>query len=226
MSDQTNKAPPMKTKTHFDVQLKIKSVSETGEFEGYASVFGEKDSHSDIVAKGAFVKSLAQWVEKGLMPAMLWQHKMDEPIGIYTEIREDENGLYVKGRLLIDADPLAKRAHAHLKAGSITGLSIGYTLSECEFSKESDAWILKEIQLWEVSLVTFPSGGSARVTDVKAAFERGETPAPKLVEKVLRDAGMSRQQAKSFMSKGYNAIDNQRDADIESGLNALKALNF
>jgi HK97 family phage prohead protease len=226
MSDQKNRTQPMKTKTHFDVQLKIKSVSETGEFEGYASVFGEIDSHSDVVISGAFVKSLAKWAEKGRMPAMLWQHKIDEPIGIYMEIREDENGLYVKGRLLIDADPLAKRAHAHLKAGSITGLSIGYTLVDWEWSKEKEVWILKEIDLWEVSLVTFPSGDSARVTDVKAAFERGETPAPKLIEKILRDAGMSRQQAKSFMSKGYNAIDNQREADIESGLNALKALNF
>lgn len=226
MSDQAKKAAPIQTKTHFDVQLKIKSVSETGEFEGYASVFGEKDSHSDVVIKGAFIKSLARWMEKGLMPAMLWQHKMDEPIGIYTEIREDENGLYVKGRLLIDADPLAKRAHAHLKAGSITGLSIGYTLVDWEWSKEKEVWILKEIDLWEVSLVTFPSGDSARVTDVKAAFDRGEVPAPKLIEKALRDVGMSRQQAKAFMSKGYTAIDDQRDVDDESVLNALKSLNF
>lgn len=216
----------MKNKQHFEFSLKIKSVSETGEFEGYASVFGEKDSHSDIVISGAFTKSLAAWKEKGMMPAMLWQHKQDEPIGIYTEIREDENGLYVKGRLLIDDDPLAKRAHAHLKAGSITGLSIGYSLVDYEWSKEKEAWILKEIELWEVSLVTFPSGDSARVSDVKNTFERGEVPAPKLIEKVLRDAGMSRQQAKAFMSKGYNAIDTQRDADIESSLNALKALNF
>ena len=226
MSDQTKRKEPIKTKTHFDVQLKIKSVSETGEFEGYASVFGEKDSHSDIVIKGAFIKSLAAWMSKGLMPAMLWQHKQDEPIGIYTEIREDENGLYVKGRLLIDADPLAKRAHAHLKAGSITGLSIGYTLVDYEWSKEKDAWILKEIELWEVSLVTFPSGDSARVSDVKSTFERGEVPAPKFIEKLLRDAGMSRQQAKAFMSKGYNALDDQRDVDVENGLNALKSIKF
>jgi HK97 family phage prohead protease len=216
----------MKNKKYFEVPLKIKSVSETGEFEGYGSVFGEKDSHSDIVVRGAFTKTLAAWKEKGMMPAMLWQHKQDEPIGIYTEIREDETGLYVKGRLLIEDDMLAKRAHAHLKAGSLSGLSIGYSLNDYEYDKDKEAWILKEIELWEVSLVTFPSGDLARVSDVKAAFERGEVPSPKLIEKTLRDVGMSRQQAKAFMSKGYSAIDDQREADLESGLSALKAINF
>ncbi|MGJ0580897.1 HK97 family phage prohead protease, partial [Xenorhabdus bovienii] len=116
----------MMTKQRLDVPLKIKSVSDSGEFEGYGSVFGVKDSYDDIVMPGAFENSLKQWGEKGSLPALLWQHRMDEPIGIYTEMKEDEVGLYLRGRLLIDDDPLAKRAHAHLKAGSLSGLSIGY----------------------------------------------------------------------------------------------------
>ncbi len=116
------------TKQRLDIPLKLKSVSDSGEFEGYGSVFGVKDSYDDVVVPGAFSKSLQSWREKNALPAMLWQHQMDEPIGVYTEMKEDEVGLYVKGRLLIDDDPLAKRAHAHMKAGSLTGLSIGYML--------------------------------------------------------------------------------------------------
>ncbi|WP_340619194.1 HK97 family phage prohead protease, partial [Xenorhabdus entomophaga] len=77
-----------------------------GEFEGYGSVFGVKDSYDDIVLPGAFANTLKQWNEKGSLPALLWQHRMDEPIGIYTEMKEDETGLYLRGRLLIDDDPL------------------------------------------------------------------------------------------------------------------------
>ncbi len=215
----------MQTKQRLDVPLKLKSVDDSGVFEGYGSVFGVKDSYDDIVVPGAFENSLAAWKAKSAMPAMLWQHNMSEPIGIYTEIREDDVGLFVKGRLLIDDDPLAKRAHAHMKAGSLTGLSIGYVLKDWEYDRTKEAFLLKEIDLWEVSPVTFPSNDEARVSDVKSAFARGETPSQKSIERVLRDVGLSRTQAKAFMAGGYSAI-NQRDADVTAGLNALKSLNF
>ncbi|STH90439.1 pro-head protease [Escherichia coli] len=112
----------MQTKQRLDVPLSLKSVSDSGEFEGYGSVFGVKDSHDDVVMSGAFAASLRAWSDRKALPALLWQHRMDEPIGVYTEMKEDDVGLYVRGRLLIDDDPLAKRAHAHMKAGSLTGL--------------------------------------------------------------------------------------------------------
>ncbi|MBN0445001.1 HK97 family phage prohead protease, partial [Pseudomonas aeruginosa] len=112
-----------------------------------------------------------------------------EPLGPYTEMREDENGLYVKGRLLIDDDPLAKRAHAHMKAGSLSGLSIGYMLDDYEYDKEKGIWLLKAIDLWEVSLVTFPANDEARISDVKTLLARGETPPPSKVERALREVG-------------------------------------
>ncbi|HHQ4312160.1 TPA: HK97 family phage prohead protease [Serratia fonticola] len=214
------------TKQRLDVPLKLKSVSDTGEFEGYGSVFGVKDSYSDIVIPGAFTKSLDNWKVKGGQPAMLWQHKTDEPIGVYTEMREDDVGLFVKGRLLIDDDPLAKRAHAHMKAGSLTGLSIGYMLKDWEYDRTKDAFLLKEIDLWEVSPVTFAANDEARISDVKSAFARGETPLPKNIERVLRDVGLSRSQAKAFMAEGYGALS-QRDADdTGAALNILKYINF
>ena len=213
----------MLTKQRLDMPLTIKSVSDTGEFEGYGSVLGVKDSYSDIIVPGAFQKSLAGWEEKGRMPALLWQHNMSEPIGIYTEMREDETGLYLKGRLLIDDDPLAKRAHAHMKAGSLSGLSIGYVLNDYEYDKAKDAFVLKDIDLWEVSLVTFPANDEARISNVKSLLERGETPPPSKVEKALREVGFSGSQAKAFMAKGYSAIT-PRDAAADDALESLKTL--
>ena len=215
--------PTMLTKQRLDTPLKIKSVSESGEFSGYGSVFGVKDSYSDIVVPGAFKESLSRWQEKGQLPAMLWQHRMDEPIGVYTKMEEDDEGLYVEGRLLIDADPLAKRAHGHMKAGSLSGLSIGYSLSDYEWDKDKGAWMLKEIDLWEVSLVTFPANDEARISDVKNALSRGENVSPKQIERVLRDVGLSRSQAKAFMSEGYSALK-QRDADEDAALAVIQQL--
>jgi len=212
----------MPTKQRLDIPLTVKSVSESGEFEGYGSVFGVKDSYSDIVVPGAFQKSLANWREKKQLPAMLWQHKIDEPIGIYTEMAEDDIGLKISGRLLIDDDHLAKRAHAHMKAGSLSGLSIGYMLKDWEYDKDKGAFLLKEIDLWEVSLVTFPANDEARISEVKSLLERGEVPPPSKVERALREVGFSVSQSKAFMAKGYGAI-NQRDAEGDA-LDYLKTL--
>lgn len=211
------------TKKRLDLELTIKSVSDSGEFEGYGSVFGTEDSYGDVVVKGAFEKSLAQWREKGRMPAMLWQHNTNEPIGVYTEMREDDIGLYFKGKLLIDGDPLAKRAHAHMKAGSLSGMSIGYMLNDYEYDKLKGVWILKEIDLWELSLVTFPANDEARISNVKSILDGGETPPPTLIEKALRDVGFSRAQSKAFMAKGYSAIA-PRDAEVSDALDSIKSL--
>ncbi|OAT74901.1 primosome assembly protein PriA [Mangrovibacter phragmitis] len=216
----------MLTKQRLDVPLKLKSVSDAGEFEGYGSVFGVKDSFDDIVVPGAFSNSLAGWKSKNALPSMLWQHQMSEPIGIYTEMREDDVGLYVKGRLLIDDDPLARRAHAHMKAGSLTGLSIGYVLKDWEYDRTKEAFLLKDIDLWEVSPVTFPSNDEARVSGVKSAFARGELPDQKTVERVLRDVGLSRTQAKAFMAGGYGELSRRDAGGLNAALDALKNITF
>ncbi len=199
----------MKTK-NLDAHLKIKSVSESGEFTGYGSVFNVIDSDRDIVVKGAFQKSLAEQKSKSQMPALLWQHDRKEPIGVFKEIYEDDHGLVVKGQLLIDDDPLAKRAYAHMKAGSLTGLSIGFMVKDEEYDPNKEAYLLKEIDLREVSLVTFPANDIARVSEIKSTFEQGNTPNASQIERLLRDAGFSRKQAKGFMSEGYSAL---RDAE-------------
>jgi HK97 family phage prohead protease len=212
----------MKNKQNLDLPLSIKSVNDSGEFSGYGSVNGNKDSYGDIIQQGAFTKSLKGWKEKGRLPSLLWQHKMDEPIGIYTRIEEDEKGLFVEGRLLTEDDPLARRAHAHMKAGSLSGLSIGYITNDADYDEDQDALLLKEVDLWEVSLVTFPANDEARIQSVKNLLDLGRLPRQKTVEAVLRDAGFSRQQAKAILAKGYKGID-QREAD--NSLESIRNLN-
>ena len=214
----------LKQKLH--APLRIKEVGDSGEFSGYGSVFGTTDSYGDVVVKGAFTQSLADWAGKGRMPSLLWQHDTKEPIGVYTEMKEDDEGLYVEGRLLIDDDPLAKRAHAHLKAGSLSGMSIGYSLpgDGWHYDKEKDVFVLSKIDLWEVSLVTFPANDEARVAQVKSILTHGDTPNIRQVEHCLRDVGFSARQAKAFIADGYSGIglrDEGGDAELIKSINEL-----
>ncbi|EPX81939.1 HK97 family phage prohead protease [Salipiger mucosus] len=137
------------------------TVTEEAGIEGYASFFGACDQGGDLVAPGAYGASLKRLGEEGRGVKMLWQHDPAQPIGIWDEVREDERGLYVRGRLL-DSVARGREAKALIAAGAIDGLSIGYrTLRATKDDKGRR--LLKELELWEVSLVTFPMLPSARV---------------------------------------------------------------
>src|SRR4051812_21124839 len=154
---------------HFDFTFETKSLTEAGEFEGYASTFGNVDQGGDIVEPGAFIEGVVKAKSDGRTIPMLWQHDQREPIGFWKDIAEDAKGLYVKGQLLIDADPLAKRAHGLLKAKALGGMSIGYRIpaggAEPD-EKRRGVVRLKKIDLREISLVTMPMNIQARVTTV------------------------------------------------------------
>lgn len=186
----------MKTK-HFDVGFEIKAVNADGTVEGYGSVFGVRDNYDDVIAKGAFVQSLKDHKAAGTMPAMLWQHDADKPIGVWTEMVEDEKGLRIKGRLAMETVK-GKEAHALLKMGALNGLSIGFMSKEWAYDRDTEVRTLTAIDLWEVSLVTFPANEKARVTNVKSADEMAT---PKDAEKALRDAGFSKSDATAFVSR-------------------------
>ena len=129
--------------------------------EGYASLFGQEDRGRDVVAKGAYAASLKALAEAGRGVKMLWQHDPAQPIGVWDEVREDARGLYVKGRLLPGV-ARAEEAAALIGAGAIEGLSIGYRTKRASRDAEGRRR-LDEIELWEVSLVTFPMLPDARV---------------------------------------------------------------
>ena len=192
--------------------FELKDIGADGTFTGYGSVFGNKDQQGDVVQPGAFDRTLKEWAGKGKLPPMLWQHQENEPIGGYTSMHTDATGLFVNGKILLDAGPTEVRAYQHLKAGNVQGLSIGYTMfpNGTEYDKANDAYLLKDINLWELSVVTFPANTEALVETVKSAIDSG----PKEFERFLRDAGLSREQAKGLMSRGYEAL-RQRDAGRE-----------
>lgn len=146
-------------------------MTEGAVIEGYASRFGLPDQGGDIVAKGAFAASLARLAAKGDKVRMLWQHDPTKPIGVWDEIREDASGLWVKGRLLPEVT-LAREAATLIKAGAIDGLSIGYRTIRAEKDQKGRR-VLSEVELWEVSLVTFPMLPEAKL-GAKAADEAQE----------------------------------------------------
>ena len=177
--------------------LQIKAAGDDGTVEGYGSVFGVRDNYDDVIAKGAFIQSLKDHKAAGTMPAMLWQHDADKPIGVWTEMVEDEKGLRIKGQLAMETVK-GKEAHALLKMGALNGLSIGFMSKEWAYDRETEVRTLTAIDLWEVSLVTFPANEKARVTNVKSADEMAT---PKDAEKALRDAGFSKSDATAFVSR-------------------------
>lgn len=150
--------------------LQIKAAGDDGTVEGYGSVFGVRDNYDDVIAKGAFIQSLKDHKAAGTMPAMLWQHDADKPIGVWTEMVEDEKGLRIKGQLAMETVK-GKEAHALLKMGALNGLSIGFMSKEWAYDRDTEVRTLTAIDLWEVSLVTFPANEKARVTNVKAISE-------------------------------------------------------
>lgn len=128
---------------------------------GYASLFGKRDQGGDVVAAGAYASSLKRLTATGRAVKMLWQHDPTQPIGIWDEVREDERGLWVKGRILTEVER-GREAAALLTAGAIDGLSIGYRTLRSERDAKGQR-LLQELDLWEVSLVTFPMLPEARV---------------------------------------------------------------
>lgn len=137
------------------------SVSDGHVVAGYASLFGKKDQGGDVVQKGAYGASLKRLTASGGRVKMLWQHDPAQPIGIWDEVREDATGLWVKGRILMEVEK-GREAAALLAAGAIDGLSIGYRTVKAERDGKGQR-LLSELELWEVSLVTFPMLPEARV---------------------------------------------------------------
>lgn len=184
--------------------LEIKSIDDSGIFEGYAAAFGNVDSWNDVIEPGAFKASLKEHKKAGTMPALLWQHNSDMPIGIYESMKEDDSGLFVRGRLLKDEVRQAGEAYALLKAKALSGMSIGYWARDYSIDEKTGVRTLMKIDLVEASLVTFPANGKARVTSVKAAGIY----TVRDFEVALRDTlGFGREEAKRIASHGFKARD-------------------
>ena len=191
----------------FDFDIKaVEDSEDKGEFEGYGSIFGNKDLGNDVVEAGAFAKSLRRRKPKSVR--MLWQHKTDEPIGVFDAIREDGEGLAVKGRLALGTQR-GREAYELMKMGALDGLSIGYKVdpNKQEYDARRKRRMLKEIDLMEISLVTFPMNPQARVSAVK-----GTDMTIREWECFLRDEGnLSRSESKACAKALVDTLTKQRD---------------
>ena len=190
--------------------LDLKSTDEAGEFEGYASLFNREDLGRDVVLPGAFKASLASRGASGVR--LLFQHDPAEPIGVWEELREDGRGLYAKGRLLPDVKR-GREVLSLMRAGAVDGLSIGFRSTRATKDAKSGVRHIAEIDLWEISIVTFPMLAEARITGVKARPFAGRTPTPREFEHwLMRDAGFSRSEARAVTGLGLKGLAAKRDA--------------
>ncbi len=195
----------MKTK---DFALQVKDLSEDGTFEGYGSIFGNVDSYGEKVMPGAFVESLARHKREGSNVLMLWNHDPHQPIGVWEDLAEDAKGLWGKGRFLLDIQR-AREVHTLAKAKAIGGLSIGYR--EEDTDKDGQVLLLKKLNLYEISPVTFPANRRARIESIKsermdefARRLRDGDPMPiKDFEDILRESGVPKSMAVAIASHGY-----------------------
>ncbi len=166
-------------------RLYLKAMADgEGLFEGYASLFNIADSEQDVVMPGAFDTTLAEWRKNGRAPALLWQHDRTQPIGTWLDLRVDQKGLYVRGRLFVDDIAQAAEAYALMKKGALSGLSIGYRPEQASRDMQRGLRLLERIKLFEISLVTFPALETARVYAVKEGV--CSDPSPAFVNDVRR----------------------------------------
>jgi len=183
-----------------DAAVDLQAAVKTGVIEGYASLFNVVDSGGDIVAPGAYRASLERLAAEDRKIKMLWQHDPNAPIGIWDDVREDDKGLYVKGRVIQDVTK-GREALKLIEAGAVDGLSIGYRTINAH-KDENGRRILQKVELWEVSIVTFPMLPSATIaskTDVpKEIVERlkaGDRLTEREFEKLAKGVGLSNSQA-------------------------------
>ncbi len=199
--------------------------AKTGEFAGYGSIFGNLDTHGDVMSPGAFSETLAQWKSRGSLPSMKLMHgtavKMftgtDLPIGKWREMREDDRGLYVEGKLSgLDTDQ-GRFNFSLMKDGALNALSIGY--KAIRFTRNPLPGVtrsLQAVQLIEVSLVPQGSNDESLITDIKSWAE-GKQPTAREFEEFLRDAaGFSKAKAVAIATKAAPHLRGDPDGEADS----------
>lgn len=234
-------------KKHLNFGFEIKATSDQGseffEFEGYLSTFGNVDHGGDVVLKGAFTESL-----KERMPSLLWQHDMCEPVGVFTEVLEDDYGLYVKAKMPKSDSLVSGRIMPQMKVGSVRTMSIGfYVMSQDDIEyRENGVRALKKVTLVEGSLVTVPMNDRAQLTGFKSLMSQiddlTEDEKKQLVEKIdnvkytvsdvedistktefekiLRKAGFSKGAAQCLANKKQMFMGRSKSDDDEIEVNS------
>lgn len=210
-----------------DTELKVDGNEAPGTFTGYASKFNSTDLVGDTFAPGAWTKALEN---AGTIPIFFNHDSLSVPLGKYTKIEQNARGLKVEGQLILDI-PKAQDLYAAMKAGVVSGMSVGFTLDEDGYEKkEEGGFLIKEVKaLREISICTFPCETKARIVSVKSeSVESMKT--IRDAETVLRDSGFSKSQSLGFLSKLKVIIAEElrRESDLKAkaeNADALKRLN-
>ncbi len=193
-----------------DIDLKMDGASR--KFRGYASVFNGTDSYGDTILPGAFSKAL-----KDAMPKMFFGHEWNLPIGKWLTAVEDEKGLLVEGELT-EGNPQSDAVLAALRHGTVDGLSIGFRLNKDDYEeKETGGRLIKSIsRLFEISVVSFPADGAARIAEVRSE-DIEDIKTIRDLESFLRDAGgFSKTAAATLIAKAKAIFSDLRDAEAEA----------
>ena len=195
--------PHRPTEAQF-TRLDLKSVATDGAFEGYASLFNREDLGHDVVLPGAFRDTLVQRGAAGIR--MLFQHDPAEPIGVWESLAEDRNGLIARGRLL-PAVARAREVLSLMRAGAIDGLSIGFKALRSRRDPVSRVRRIERIDLWEISIVTFPMLPDARISSVKSRPFAAVPPTEREFERwLMQDAGLTRTEARAVLRHGFKGL--------------------
>ena len=210
----TTETPYLRTGPSLAIKL-ASDLADRGIIEGYGSTFdGEPDSHGDVIAPGAFARSLRERT-----PVMLWSHNLHRPIGKWTEAKEDSRGLFLRGVLNLETSD-GREMHAHVKAGDVTGLSIGFgtPTGGAQLDQRSGIRRLTNLDLFEVSPVTIPSNQNARITAVKNIGSQRE------LQSLLHENGLPRAAAAKIAAAGWPALNGEEDhPDFNELVGRIKA---
>lgn len=202
---------------YLNVALEVKAL-ENREFEGYGSIFGNVDLGGDVVLRGAFAESLAEHKETGHLPPMFWMHDPSQVPGKWLEMEEDDRGLYVRGELV--KTQLGDEMRTLLTKQAVRGLSIGYRVRDFDYDNDGIR-LLKNIELWETSIVSLAMNPLAEVEGAKSRLSAaGEyVPTTREFERHLRDLGCSKRVAQKLISTAYSSegISEQKRRDSEAG---------
>lgn len=199
-----------------DYRLEIKRLDESGEFEGLASRTGNQDLQGDVVEQGAFKRTLDHRTKSGRAVPVLWQHDFREPIGriMPADMVETDKGLEIKGRLTMSV-ARAREARDLASDGVLGGMSIGFDIpkNKAIFDEKLGGRRIKELRLWEVSLVTFPANPKAVIHSVKDFWPWEHDNAKDWVAEALESGELTLDDIKSFLESTDSLLDGDTDTD-------------
>lgn len=186
----------------------------SGRIEGLASVFGEPDAHGHVIRNGAFRETLDQHRANRTKPAMLWAHDDAQPVGRWTSLRETSEGLAATGQMNLKTEA-GREAFEHVSAGDVTGLSIGFLVSDGGSERQRGTRIITRLELFEISLVTVPAARRAQIREVHSLGSRAD------LRNVLRESGLSRSQAERAATSAWRSIN--PEAAMAETISAIRA---